>query len=151
MVELFVAPPQPTKYVKKSKDITRPGPQPGFVPNGTSADLEDIISLCQSFGVDEDKLAEGAMIYETQQMEITIVGATKQFCLQQVPVLYAQHAELTAQHRELNAQHAELTAQHAELAAQIDAMRASTSWRLTEPVRWTVSWLREYRSMLTNH
>ena len=102
--------------------------------NGVSADLEDIISLQQELGIHEGKLAQGATISEAQPTGNTVVNLTEQFCLQ----LNAQHAQLTAQHTQLNAQHTQLTAQHAQLNAQLNAISASTSWRLTAPMRWTV-------------
>ena len=123
--------------------------------NGVSADLEDIISLQQELGIHEGKLAQGATISEAQPTGNTVVNLTEQFCLQlnaqhaqlteqhaqltaQHAQLNAQHAQLTAQHTQLNAQHTQLTAQHAQLNAQLNAISASTSWRLTAPMRWTV-------------
>jgi hypothetical protein len=55
--------------------------------------------------------------------------------------LTARHAELLSQHVELSAQHSRLAAQHEELIADFNAIRSSTSWQLTAPMRWVVRWL----------
>jgi lincosamide nucleotidyltransferase A/C/D/E len=112
--------------------------------NGISADLEDIISLQQEFGVDEGKVAQAATTPEAQPTGNIVVNATEQFCLHRVAQLNAQHAQLTARHTQLIAQHTQLNAQHAQLNAQLNAMRESTSWRVTAPMRRTVNWLRAY-------
>ena len=129
---------------------------------GVSADLEDIGSLLQVFGVYEGKLAQATAALEAEPAGNTVIAAAEQFCLRHVASLYAQHSLLKAQHAKLGAQHAalceqhaqlgaqhaalceqhaQLGAQHAELIAHINAMRASTSWQLTAPMRWVVRWL----------
>jgi lincosamide nucleotidyltransferase A/C/D/E len=121
--------------------------------NGISADLEDIITLQQEFGICERMLAQAATAPEAQPTGNRIVNATEQFCLHHVAQLNAQHSQLTAQHAELTARHMELTAQHAELTADrahLNAMRASTSWRMTAPMRWTVNWIRARWSAVRN-
>jgi lincosamide nucleotidyltransferase A/C/D/E len=128
--------------------------------NGVSADLDDIITLQQEFGIYEGKLAQAAPTPEAQPTGNIVDNATEQFCLRHVAQLNAQHSQLTAQHAELTAQHSqltarhmELTAQHAELTAdcaQLNAMRASTSWRMTAPMRWTVNWIRAHWSAVRN-
>lgn len=130
--------------------------------HGVSADLEDIGSLLQVYGVHVGKLAEVTTAPESQPTGNPVVDAAEQFCIRHVGSLYARHsvlkaqhaklgtqlAELGAQHAELGGQHAalreqyaQLSAQHVELVAHIHAMHASTSWQLTAPMRWAVQWL----------
>jgi Aminoglycoside-2''-adenylyltransferase len=119
---------------------------------GVSADLEDIDSLLQAFGASEGKLSQATTAPESRPTDNAVVDAAEQFCLRHVASLNAQHFVLKAQHAKLGAQHEALTkqyatqhsqliTQHAELIAQINAMRASTSWRLTAPMRRAVKWL----------
>ena len=119
--------------------------------NGVSADLEDIISLQQEFGIFESKLAQAATTPEAQPTGNTVVNPIERFCLHDVAQLNAEHTQLLAeheqlhaQHTQLNAQHEQLLAQHAQLAAQLNAVQGSTSWWLTAPMRATVNWLRAY-------
>jgi lincosamide nucleotidyltransferase A/C/D/E len=107
-----------------------PWKQPRIRANGVSADLDDIVALQQEFGNYEGKLAQAATTPETQPTGNSLVNAIEQFCLHRVA--------------QLNAQHTQLTAHHAQLIAQLNAMRASTSWRLTAPMRRAVNWLRAY-------
>ena len=37
--------------------------------------------------------------------------------------------------------HSRLAARHEELIADFNAIRSSTSWQLTAPMRWVVRWL----------
>jgi lincosamide nucleotidyltransferase A/C/D/E len=129
--------------------------------NGVSADLEDIISLQQEFGIFESELAQAATTPEAQPTGSTVVNPIERFCLHDVAQLNAQHTQLLAEHEQLlgrlNAQHAQLLAeheqlqaQHAQLLAQLNAMQGSTSWRLTAPMRATVNWIRAYWSAVRN-
>ena len=86
--------------------------------NGVSADIQDLISL----------LAQAPTIPPAQPTA-NVVNAIERF---------REQAQLKAQHTQLNAQ-------YAQLKAQLDAMQASTSWRLTAPMRWTANWLRARR------
>jgi hypothetical protein len=111
--------------------------------NGVSADLEDIISLQQEFGIFESELAQAATTPEAQPTGSTVVNPIERFCLHDV-------AQLNAQHTQLLAEHEQLQAQHAQLLAQLNAMQGSTSWRLTAPMRATVNWIRAYWSAVRN-
>jgi lincosamide nucleotidyltransferase A/C/D/E len=111
---------------------------------GVSVDLEDISCLLQAFGAAEGTPGEPRMAHEARATDNPVVDAAGQFCLKHVADLNAQHSMLTARHTELTIQHAEsltqlagLRTKNAELMAQIDAIRASTSWQLTAPMRWT--------------
>jgi lincosamide nucleotidyltransferase A/C/D/E len=128
-----------------------PWAQARISANGVSADLEDIISLQQEFGIFESKLAQAATTPEAQPTGNTVVNPIERFCLHDVAQLNAEHTQLLAeheqlhaQHTQLNAQHEQLRAQHAQLAAQLNAVQGSTSWWLTAPMRATVNWLRAY-------
>ena len=128
-----------------------PWAQARISANGVSADLEDIISLQQEFGIFESKLAQAATTPEAQPTGNTVVNPIERFCLHDVAQLNAEHTQLLAeheqlhaQHTQLNAQHEQLLAQHAQLAAQLNAVQGSTSWWLTAPMRATVNWLRAY-------
>jgi lincosamide nucleotidyltransferase A/C/D/E len=108
---------------------------------GVSVDLEDICSLLQVFGIGERTPGEPGATLEARPAENPVVEAAGEFCLRHVTELTAQHARLTAQNAELIAQRAGLETQNAELMAKIDAIRTSTSWQLTAPMRWTARWL----------
>jgi lincosamide nucleotidyltransferase A/C/D/E len=145
---------------QKTERHYSPWDQSRMRASGLSADLEDIISLEQEFGIHEHKLTRATISSEMRPTNNIVINAAEQFCLHRMVQLNAQHSQLTAQHTQLSAQytqltaqytqltaqHTQLTAQHAQLAAQLNAMLASTSWRLTGPLRWTVRWFR----VLTN-
>jgi lincosamide nucleotidyltransferase A/C/D/E len=111
---------------------------------GISIDLEDIRSLLEVFGIAEGRPGEPVMVLPAQPADNPVIDAAGQPCLRHVSELNAQHSRLIAQHAELSGTHSALAVQHArlkkenaELMAQIDALRASTSWQLTAPMRWT--------------
>jgi lincosamide nucleotidyltransferase A/C/D/E len=115
---------------------------------GISADLEDICSLLRVFGVGGGPVQSSDLV-GARPVGSGVEDAAEQFCLthlaslsEQHSSLRAEHAELRTRHAELGADHLRLTAQRSDLAAQLDAMRASTSWRLTAPMRLTTRWLR---------
>lgn len=92
--------------------------------NGVSADLEDIISLLQLFGVEDGQLTYEAVAFQPQLLDSPAVKEASQFCLRHVASLNTQHSQLRAQHAEIEAQHSQLRAEHAELAAQYSQLRA---------------------------
>ncbi|WP_052699181.1 nucleotidyltransferase domain-containing protein [Hyphomicrobium sp. 99] len=112
--------------------------------DGVSADLRDIISLLEVFGVGEGVGRQTIQTVEAPLTDNEVVNAAEQFRFRHVASLCAQHTELTARHAELSARHSQLTAQHAGLVeehralrARLKTMRKSISWRLTAPMRWT--------------
>ena len=60
--------------------------------------------------------------------------------------LHAEHAQLQATHGQLHSEHAQLQAAFAALQQQLDAVYASSSWRLSMPVRWLGHRLRPVRA-----
>jgi hypothetical protein len=108
---------------------------------GISIDLDDICALLQVFGTTEGAPREPGTAVEARLADNAVIDAAGQFCRRHVTELNAQHSRLTAEHAELSARHAVLKAENAELMAEIDAIRASTSWHLTAPMRWTARWL----------
>lgn len=114
---------------------------------GISADLQDLCSLLQVFGVGSELVQPGVRL-EVRPGDNGVVDAAEHFRLKHLVSLNEQHSRLTAEHAELLARHAELsadhlrlTALHADLMAQIKAILASTSWQLTAPMRWAMHWL----------
>jgi lincosamide nucleotidyltransferase A/C/D/E len=108
---------------------------------GISIDLDDICALLQVFGTTEGAPGEPGTAVEARLADNAVIDAAGQFCRRHVTELNAQHSRLTAEHAVLSARHAVLKGENAELMAEIDAIRASTSWHLTAPMRWTARWL----------
>ena len=119
--------------------------------NGVSADLKDIISLLEIFGVNERDRGETGQTGEARTVNNPVVKAAEQFSLRHVETLSAQYAELSAKHAELSAEHARLVEEHTGLRTRYKRMRRSISWRLTAPVRRTAEWLGLGLSKLKTH
>jgi len=103
--------------------------------SGLSADLEDILSLLEVFGTDANGIARATEPRKASSAENPVVEAANQFCLRHV-------SELNAQHSRLVSQCTDLIADRARLQSEFIAIHASTSWRLTAPMRSISQWLK---------
>lgn len=107
--------------------------------NGVSADLEDIISLLQVFGIEEQDAISQTVTASNTPADNPVVDAANQFCLRRVPSLSAKHSQL-------HAQFSDLTERHEKLFTELNSMQASASWRLTAPMRRAQKWIRKTTS-----